>query len=50
MDALFVEGLAKRNGKDVQALDGMSFSVPEDQVFGLLGSNAQASRPPCECS
>ena len=39
MDAIVVDALEKTYGKDVRALDGMSFSVPEGQVFGLLGPN-----------
>jgi ABC-2 type transport system ATP-binding protein len=39
MDAVVVEGLEKTYGKDVRALDGMTFSIPEGQVFGLLGPN-----------
>jgi ABC-2 type transport system ATP-binding protein len=39
VDAILVEGLAKTYGKDVHALDGMSFAVPEGEVFGLLGPN-----------
>ena len=39
MDAIVVDGLEKTYAKDVRALDGMSFSVPEGQVFGLLGPN-----------
>ncbi len=38
MDAIAVERLEKRY-KDVSALDGMTFVVPEGQVFGLLGPN-----------
>ena len=38
MDAIVAEGLRKRY-KDVQALDGVSFSVREGEVFGLLGPN-----------
>ena len=39
MDAITVDGLQKRYGKDIQALDGMTFTVPEGQVFGSLGPN-----------
>ena len=39
MDAIAVEGLEKTYGKGVRALDGMTFAVPEGQVFGLLGPN-----------
>jgi len=39
VDAIVVDGLEKTYGKDVRALDGMSFAVPEGQVFGLLGPN-----------
>src|SRR6184192_1123096 len=38
MDAIVVEDLRKRY-KDVQALDGLSFSVRDGEVFGLLGPN-----------
>ena len=38
MDAIVVEGLRKRYGH-VQALDGVTFSVREGEVFGLLGPN-----------
>jgi len=39
MDAIVVDALEKTYGKDTRALDGMTFSVPEGQVFGLLGPN-----------
>ena len=39
MDAIVVDGLEKTYAKGVRALDGMSFTVPEGQVFGLLGPN-----------
>jgi ABC-2 type transport system ATP-binding protein len=39
MDAIVVDRLEKTYGKDVRALDGMTFSVPAGQVFGLLGPN-----------
>jgi ABC-2 type transport system ATP-binding protein len=38
VDAIVAEELRKRY-KDVQALDGVSFSVREGEVFGLLGPN-----------
>jgi ABC-2 type transport system ATP-binding protein len=39
VDAIAVDGLEKTYGKDVRALDGVSFAVPEGMVFGLLGPN-----------
>jgi ABC-2 type transport system ATP-binding protein len=38
MNAIEVEGLEKAY-KDVRALDGIRFAVPEGEVFGLLGPN-----------
>ena len=38
MDAIIVEELRKSYG-DVQALNGVSFTVSEGEVFGLLGPN-----------
>ena len=38
MDAIVAEDLRKRY-KDVQALDGVSFTVRDGEVFGLLGPN-----------
>src|SRR5437588_9772063 len=37
--AIEAEGLVKTYGKDVRALDGLSFGVEEGTVFGLLGPN-----------
>ncbi len=38
VDAIVAEDLHKRY-KAIQALDGLSFSVREGEVFGLLGPN-----------
>ncbi|HEX6475088.1 MAG TPA: ATP-binding cassette domain-containing protein [Candidatus Limnocylindria bacterium] len=37
--AIEVHGLVKRYGKDVVALDGLSFAVAPSTTFGLLGPN-----------
>ena len=39
MGSIVVDGLEKTYGGGTRALDGMTFSVPEGQVFGLLGPN-----------
>ena len=39
VDAIVVDGLEKTYKGSVRALDGITFSVPEGQVFGLLGPN-----------
>ncbi len=39
MPAIEVHGLEKTYAKGVRALDGLSFSVDEGEVFGLLGPN-----------
>ena len=38
-NAIEAQDLRKSYGEEVQALDGLSFSVPEGTVFGLLGPN-----------
>ncbi len=38
-NAIEAHHLSKSYGEDVQALDGLSFSVPAGTVFGLLGPN-----------
>src|SRR5207244_2535178 len=38
MDAIVAEELRKHY-KDIQALDGVSFSVRDGEVYGLLGPN-----------
>ena len=38
-DAIGVEGLVKTYPKNVTALDGVSFAVPQGTIFGLLGPN-----------
>jgi ABC-2 type transport system ATP-binding protein len=38
-NAIEAVDLSKAYGEDVQALDGLSFSVPAGTVFGLLGPN-----------
>jgi ABC-2 type transport system ATP-binding protein len=38
VDAIEVDGIRKRYG-EIQALDGVAFSVHEGEVFGLLGPN-----------
>jgi ABC-2 type transport system ATP-binding protein len=39
VDAIVVEGLAKTYPKGIKALDGVSFTVREGEIFGLLGPN-----------
>jgi ABC-type multidrug transport system ATPase subunit len=38
VDAVIVENVVKRFGS-FTALDGVSFSIGEDEIFGLLGHN-----------
>src|SRR5262249_58648985 len=39
MAAIEAEEIVKTYPGDVRALDGLTFSVPENTVFGLLGPN-----------
>jgi ABC-2 type transport system ATP-binding protein len=39
VDAIVVDGLEKTYPKGVRALDGVSFTVREGEIFGLLGPN-----------
>ena len=47
-DAIVVEGLVKRYGS-VEAVAGISFSVPRGTVFGLLGRNGAGKTTTLEC-
>ena len=46
--AIEVDGLTKRFG-DFTAVDAISFSVNQGEVFGLLGPMARASPPSFAC-
>ena len=39
LDAINVESLTKVYGDGMKAVDGISFSVEQGEVFGLLGPN-----------
>jgi len=47
-DAIVVERLVKRYG-DLEAVAGISFSVPRGAVFGLLGRNGAGKTTTLEC-
>jgi ABC-2 type transport system ATP-binding protein len=47
-EAIAVEGLVKRYGS-VEAVAGISFSVPRGTVFGLLGRNGAGKTTTLEC-
>lgn len=46
--AIAVDGLTKDYG-DVRAVDGLSMSIPEAQVFGLLGPNGSGKTTTINC-
>jgi ABC-2 type transport system ATP-binding protein len=47
-EAIVVENLVKRFG-DVEAVAGLSFSVPRGTIFGLLGRNGAGKTTTLEC-
>jgi len=47
-DAIVVDGLSKRYG-DLEAVAGISFSVPHGTIFGLLGRNGAGKTTTLEC-
>ncbi len=47
-DALVVEGLRKRYG-DTIAVDGVSFEVASDEIFGIIGANGSGKTTTVEC-
>ncbi|MGP6156510.1 MAG: ABC transporter ATP-binding protein [Vulcanimicrobiaceae bacterium] len=48
MDAIVVERLVKRYG-DLEAVAGISFTVPRGTIFGLLGRNGAGKTTTLEC-
>jgi ABC-2 type transport system ATP-binding protein len=46
---LELQGLTRRYG-DLVALDDLSFTVAEDQMFGFVGPNGAGRPPPCASS
>ena len=39
MAAIQLEGLTKRYGEDVLAVDGLDLTVEDGEIFGFLGPN-----------
>jgi ABC-2 type transport system ATP-binding protein len=48
MAVIEVSNLAKRHGEQV-ALDGVSFTVEQGEIFGILGPNGAGKTTPGAC-
>jgi ABC-2 type transport system ATP-binding protein len=49
MNAIETNHLIRAFGSLV-AVDGLTLAIPAGTVFGFLGPNGAAKRPPCACS
>ena len=43
---IVVDNLYKTFGKDVKALDGLSFTAKDGEITGILGPNGAKVKPP----